>query len=123
MIYYLFDEIDAALDAEYRTNVARLLQQQSESCQFITVSFKSEMLAVADQIYRIEFFNKVSKILRISSDEGGMVLKMAQAEDSRSGGVRRQREATTTTTAADQDDEAAEQNDNANNSKKKGGKK
>ena len=99
--FYLFDEIDAALDAEYRTNVARMLQKQSETCQFITVSFKSEMLAVADQIYRIEFFNKVSKILRINSDEGGMVLKMAQAEDSRSGAVRRQREVVATT--ADQE--------------------
>lgn len=92
--FYLFDEIDAALDPEYRTNVAKMLQKQSEKCQFVTVSFKTEMLEVADAVYRIEFMNKVSKIVPIEAQDGVQVLKQQAAEDkptNKDQGTRRRR--------------------------------
>lgn len=78
--FYLFDEIDAALDAEYRTSVARMLEAQSEECQFITATFKDEMLAVADRVLGISFANKVSKVQYITKEEGKKLLAFAQQE-------------------------------------------
>eukprot|EP01038_Epipyxis_sp_PR26KG_P004963 gene4963-6938_t len=64
--FYLFDEIDQALDANYRAGVAKLIQRQVESttapAQFITTTFRPELVAVADKCYGIALLNKVSNI-------------------------------------------------------------
>ncbi len=64
--FYLFDEIDQALDANYRSGVARLIQKQVESkeapAQFITTTFRPELVAVANKCYGIALLNKVSNI-------------------------------------------------------------
>lgn len=86
--FYLFDEIDANLDAQYRTAVAQMLEeistQQSEgdgdgegeegegsgmSGQFICTTFRPEMLLVADKCYGVTFHNKTSKIDTVSRKE------------------------------------------------------
>ncbi|CAD2217012.1 structural maintenance of chromosome 3 (chondroitin sulfate proteoglycan 6) [Angomonas deanei] len=79
--FYLFDEIDSALDAEYRTSVSKMIKKQSENCQFLIASFKTEMLTAADKILGIFFHNKVSRIQMISKDEGLKLLKQAAEED------------------------------------------
>jgi structural maintenance of chromosome 3 (chondroitin sulfate proteoglycan 6) len=79
--FYLFDEIDAALDAEYRTSVAAMIKRQAEQCQFITATFKTEMLRAADKVLGIFFHNKVSRIQTITMDEGLRLLKQAQQEE------------------------------------------
>lgn len=64
--FYLFDEIDQALDANYRAGVARLIRNQAESAdapaQFITTTFRPELVAVATKCYGIALQNKVSNI-------------------------------------------------------------
>eukprot|EP00758_Cryptobia_borreli_P002890 Tbor_TRINITY_DN3370_c0_g1::TRINITY_DN3370_c0_g1_i1::g.23549::m.23549/K06669/SMC3, CSPG6; structural maintenance of chromosome 3 (chondroitin sulfate proteoglycan 6) len=85
--FYLFDEIDAALDPEYRANVAKLLEKESESAQFITATFKKELLLVADRVLGISFNNKVSHIQYISKEEGIKLLGMA-ANDERNANKR-----------------------------------
>ena len=64
--FYLFDEIDQALDANYRAGVARLIQKQvnskDASAQFITTTFRPELVAVADKCYGIGLKDKISKI-------------------------------------------------------------
>jgi structural maintenance of chromosome 3 (chondroitin sulfate proteoglycan 6) len=80
--FYLFDEIDANLDAQYRTAVAQMLQeiatQQSTqeetgagamSGQFICTTFRPEMLLVADKCYGVTFHNKTSGIDTVSQQE------------------------------------------------------
>ena len=82
--FYLFDEIDANLDAQYRTAVAQMLQeiaaQQSSqagenasgggmSGQFICTTFRPEMLLVADKCYGVTFHNKTSGINAVSQEE------------------------------------------------------
>jgi len=83
--FYLFDEIDANLDAQYRTAVAQMLQsishQQSQSSQngengagamsgqFICTTFRPEMVLVADKCYGVTFHNKTSGIDAVSRDE------------------------------------------------------
>jgi structural maintenance of chromosome 3 (chondroitin sulfate proteoglycan 6) len=64
--FYLFDEIDQALDANYRSGVARLIQKQVNSkeapAQFVTTTFRPELVEVASKCYGIALINKVSNI-------------------------------------------------------------
>jgi len=81
--FYLFDEIDANLDAQYRTAVAQMLEEISAqqgsqnaengaggmSGQFICTTFRPEMLLVADKCYGVTFHNKTSGIDAVSREE------------------------------------------------------
>jgi structural maintenance of chromosome 3 (chondroitin sulfate proteoglycan 6) len=71
--FYLFDEIDQALDANYRAGVARLIQKQVESedapAQFITTTFRNELVSVANKCYGIALLNKVSNIYPLEKQE------------------------------------------------------
>ncbi|EAW14318.1 chromosome segregation protein SMC [Aspergillus clavatus NRRL 1] len=69
--FYLFDEIDANLDAQYRTAVAQMLQSISESTngQFICTTFRPEMLHVAEKCYGVSFRQKASTIDVVSREE------------------------------------------------------
>ncbi|KAL5530813.1 SMC3 [Sanghuangporus sanghuang] len=68
--FYLFDEIDANLDAQYRTAVAAMIRDLSASAQFITTTFRPEMLVTADKFYGVTFNNqKVSSIRCIRREE------------------------------------------------------
>lgn len=64
--FYLFDEIDANLDAQYRTAVASMLQTLSETTdgggQFICTTFRPEMVMVAEKCYGVSYSNKTSSI-------------------------------------------------------------
>nr|CAG8515499.1 7112_t:CDS:10 [Entrophospora candida] len=67
--FYLFDEIDAALDAQYRTAIASMIHELCDKAQFITTTFRPEMLANADKFYGVTFQNKVSSVSEISKDD------------------------------------------------------
>lgn len=60
----VFDEVDANLDAQYRTAVACLLESISKehSTQFICTTFRPEIVHVADKCYGVTFTNKTSAI-------------------------------------------------------------
>ncbi|KAJ1711128.1 SMC domain protein [Aspergillus oryzae] len=69
--FYLFDEIDANLDAQYRTAVAQMLQSISDATngQFICTTFRPEMLHVAEKCYGVSFRQKASTIDVVSREE------------------------------------------------------
>ncbi|EWC46967.1 chromosome segregation protein sudA [Drechslerella stenobrocha 248] len=68
--FYLFDEIDANLDAQYRTAVAQMVKNLStQGGQFICTTFRREMVLTADQHYGVTFLNKMSSIDLVSKDE------------------------------------------------------
>lgn len=67
--FYLFDEIDANLDAQYRTAVAALLQKISANGQFICTTFRPEMVLVADKCYGVAYSNKTSSIDVVNREE------------------------------------------------------
>ncbi|XP_071792675.1 structural maintenance of chromosomes protein 3-like [Asterias amurensis] len=67
--FYLFDEIDSALDAQHRKSVADMLHELSGNAQFITTTFRPELLESADKFYGVKFRNKVSHIDVISKDQ------------------------------------------------------
>ncbi|KAF9954167.1 Structural maintenance of chromosomes protein 3 [Mortierella alpina] len=77
--FYLFDEIDANLDAAHRTAVAAMIHSLSEQAQFITTTFRPEMLADADKFYGVTFQNKVSVVNAITKEEALDFVEQEQA--------------------------------------------
>ena len=80
--FYLFDEIDANLDAQYRTAVAQMLKNLSEGDgdgentgeagsggQFICTTFRPEMVYVAAKCYGVTYSNKTSSIDVVSRED------------------------------------------------------
>ncbi|OIT26628.1 structural maintenance of chromosomes protein 3 [Nicotiana attenuata] len=69
--FYLFDEIDAALDPQYRTAVGNMVRDLADrgSTQFITTTFRPELVKVADKIYGVIHKNRVSRVNVISRDD------------------------------------------------------
>ena len=95
--FYIFDEIDANLDAQYRTAVADHLRYLSEkadedsssedgegdkpnkSGQFICTTFRPEMLRVAEKVYGVTFANNVSSI-RVETLENALDFVESQTQ-------------------------------------------
>ena len=84
--FYLFDEIDSALDPAHRAAVAQIIHRkcaeggsEGNATQFISVTFKPEMVEQADELYlvRQDPAAKISAVLRLV-DEGRVDAK-AQA--------------------------------------------
>ncbi|RSM15663.1 hypothetical protein CEP52_000601 [Fusarium oligoseptatum] len=67
----IFDEVDANLDAQYRTAVAALLDSISNEIgtQFICTTFRPEIVHVADKCYGVTFVNKTSTIDCVPTDD------------------------------------------------------
>ncbi|KAH7542596.1 hypothetical protein FEM48_Zijuj02G0090800 [Ziziphus jujuba var. spinosa] len=59
--FYLFDEIDAALDPQYRTAVGNMIRRLADmaNTQFITTTFRPELVKVADKIYGVTHKNRI----------------------------------------------------------------
>ncbi|KAF9297449.1 Structural maintenance of chromosomes protein 3 [Linnemannia elongata] len=77
--FYLFDEIDANLDAAHRTAVAAMIHSLSEHAQFITTTFRPEMLSNADKFYGVTFQNKVSLVNAITKEDALDFVEQEQA--------------------------------------------
>jgi len=75
--FYMFDEIDAALDAAYRTSVAQMIHRQAEEkkIQFIITTFKTEIFDYATLFFGITYKNKVSVIRPIDKEEAVRILQ------------------------------------------------
>ena len=58
--FFLFDEIDAALDADYRAAVGRLLAIEGKKTQVICTTFRPELLHAADRCFRVSMKRRAS---------------------------------------------------------------
>ncbi|KAL0390712.1 UNVERIFIED_CONTAM: Structural maintenance of chromosomes protein 3 [Sesamum calycinum] len=69
--FYLFDEIDAALDPQYRTAVGNMVRRLADmaNTQFITTTFRPELVKVADKIYGVTHKNRVSRVNVVSKED------------------------------------------------------
>ncbi|XP_052141758.1 structural maintenance of chromosomes protein 3-like [Oryza glaberrima] len=69
--FYLFDEIDAALDTQYRTAVGNMIRRLADMAdtQFIATTFRPEIVKVADKIYGVTYKNRVSYINVVSKEQ------------------------------------------------------
>eukprot|EP00879_Flechtneria_rotunda_P012761 GHRR01013325.1.p1 GENE.GHRR01013325.1~~GHRR01013325.1.p1 ORF type:complete len:1111 (+),score=537.85 GHRR01013325.1:324-3656(+) len=80
--FYLFDEIDAALDPQYRTTVAKLLRRQADDernpAMFIISTFHPQIVSEADKVYGVVHTNRISQIEVITKADA---LEFLQAEE------------------------------------------
>ncbi|KAJ8767728.1 hypothetical protein K2173_020668 [Erythroxylum novogranatense] len=69
--FYLFDEIDAALDPQYRTAVGNMIRRLADlaNTQFITTTFRPELVKVADKMYGVTHKNRVSRVDVVSREK------------------------------------------------------
>merc|ERR1719244_1437314 len=67
--FYLFDEIDQALDPMYRKAVADMIHELADNAQFITTTFRPELLEHANKFYGVKFRNKVSHTESVTREE------------------------------------------------------
>jgi len=79
--FYLFDEIDQALDAQHRKAVADMIHELSKDAQFITTTFRPELLEHADKFYGVKFRNKVSHIECVDQAEAQEFVEDDQAHN------------------------------------------
>ncbi len=61
--FYLFDEIDAHLDALHVAKLGELLEKQSRKSQFIVITLKPEMVNKAERVYGVYEHKGVSHIV------------------------------------------------------------
>ncbi|XP_078152412.1 structural maintenance of chromosomes protein 3-like [Carex rostrata] len=80
--FYLFDEIDAALDPQYRTAVGNMVCRLADmaNTQFITTTFRPELVKVADKIYGVTHKNRVSHVNVITKEDALDFIERDQAQ-------------------------------------------
>jgi structural maintenance of chromosome 3 (chondroitin sulfate proteoglycan 6) len=67
--FYLFDEIDANLDATHRQAVANVIRKQSgDHAQFITTTFRPEFVNAGEKWFGVTHRNKVSSVQEVTLD-------------------------------------------------------
>ena len=90
--FYLFDELDQALDSTYRKAVANVIQKQANSketpTQFIVSTFRQELVAVANSCYGISHQNKVSNIHHMSKRDAEKFIADLMTEEEAVGEVK-----------------------------------
>lgn len=62
LIHFFYSPYDQALDAQHRHAVADMIHELSENAQFITTTFRPELLEHANKFYGVRFRNKVSHV-------------------------------------------------------------
>ncbi|KAK9866710.1 hypothetical protein WJX84_008069 [Apatococcus fuscideae] len=82
--FYLFDEIDAALDPQYRTTVANMLARQANDpqnpAQFIITTFHPQLLHETDKVYGVSHCNRISRVDVVTKQDA---LEFIQSEEDR----------------------------------------
>lgn len=90
--FYLFDELDQALDSTYRASVAALIQKQASSAedptQFIVSTFRPELVEVANRCYGISHQNKESNFHHLGKKDSLSFIANLMNEEETLGEVR-----------------------------------
>ncbi|KAL1428823.1 hypothetical protein MTO96_002542 [Rhipicephalus appendiculatus] len=73
--FYIFDEVDAYLDAEHRQCLADILEELSSESQFICTTFRPE-LALKGKVFKVTHCQGTSSVTETTQQE---VLRMVQA--------------------------------------------
>ncbi|GAA5985596.1 hypothetical protein JCM5350_007149 [Sporobolomyces pararoseus] len=77
--FYLFDEIDAQLDADRRTAVAAMIDELSQSAQYICTTFRAELIPHASEYFGVIFNqSKVSTVQKLNADECSEFIEAAE---------------------------------------------
>ncbi|KAJ5071384.1 structural maintenance of chromosomes protein [Anaeramoeba ignava] len=81
--FYLLDEIDSALDPQFRLAVGELIYKESRKSQFITTTFRPEFLQFADCYFWVNFQNKESKVKKIGKNEAIEIIRSKEENEER----------------------------------------
>lgn len=73
--FYLFDELDAALDSQLRNSLAAVISRSSERAQFIMTTFKPELCQNASKLFEVKFKNKASTIKQVDKNRALEVIQ------------------------------------------------
>ena len=89
--FYLFDELDQALDSTYRAAVSALIQKQAHNVdnptQFIVSTFRPELVSVADRCFGISLQQKHSSLHHLSKKDALHFIANLQSEEEATGDV------------------------------------
>ena len=89
--YYILDEFDHALDAQYRTAIASMINELSAKSQFLVTTFKPEMIRSADaKIFEVTFRAKKSAIVEINRERALKIVNASPAIKAEEGVVKNQ---------------------------------
>lgn len=66
--FYIMDEFDNALDAEYRGTIAQLIGELSKTSQFLITTFKPDLIDAADRLFEIDLINHASVMKEIPKE-------------------------------------------------------
>ena len=67
--FYVFDEIDAHLDAVNSSKLAEILQSRTSKSQVIMISLKDTILSRVDTMYGVYHERSITKILKFRPTE------------------------------------------------------
>ncbi len=63
--FYIFDEIDAALDLNYTQHIGEIIKKEFDDSQFIVVSLKNNMFDNANKLFKVYIQDHKSKITQV----------------------------------------------------------
>jgi structural maintenance of chromosome 2 len=67
--FYIFDEVDAALDLSHTDNIAEVIVRNFPNSQFLVISLKEEFYRKADVLFKTNLVEGQSKIIRIANNK------------------------------------------------------
>ncbi|KRX01371.1 SMCs flexible hinge [Pseudocohnilembus persalinus] len=80
--FYVFDEIDAALDTNYRQKIIQIIQENSKKAQYLISTFKSEWTDLKEaSFYHIFSENNVSQVEQIQQNEAQKIMQQNEDEE------------------------------------------
>ena len=66
--FYIFDEIDAALDLSHTNNIAEVIVNNFPNSQFLVISLKEEFYRKSNVLFKTTLVEGQSKIIRINNN-------------------------------------------------------
>jgi len=80
--FYILDEFDHALDAQYRKAIAQLILELSTKSQFLITTFKTDLIDILKdaKIFEVSFHNKQSRLEIIDKARAHAILKEEQKQ-------------------------------------------
>lgn len=93
--FYLCDEVDAALDPQFRTAVAALVARCAAAgeapAQFVVTTFHPQLVAVADRVFGVSHVNRVSRIDAIDKGDALAFVRQEEEKEAEAAAARRAR--------------------------------
>jgi len=79
--FYIFDEIDAALDKRNSERLAVLLNQYMKSGQYIMITHNDAIIINSDFLYGVSMHEGVSKVLSMKMNDSGIVERIEEMKN------------------------------------------